>query len=370
MLAQELTQAEQRERQRVAHVLHEHFQQLLVGARFSLSTVHAKDADSQESLRRTDQVLAEAVEASRSLAVELSPPILRYGGLAPALAWLAQWMQEKHSLKVHVVVEPHILMPAEEVQVLLFQAARELLFNVVKHAKVDRAKVELKHEDHRLLRLSVSDKGAGYDPEQAASKTRTSGGFGLFSIRERLSFLDGRVEIQSAPGAGTCISLLVPLPPPSQAGASIGVTGDDRATTSAKNEDGSAGPLPASAAKIKVLIADDHAIMRDGVARLLQMQPDMEVVGQAENGRQAVELVLMLRPNVVIMDVSMPEMNGIEATRRILADLPATRIIGLSMHTDQDVAEQMRQAGAVAYLAKSGPTDGLVAVIRASVRKR
>ena len=210
MLAEQLTRAEQKERQRIADVLHEHFQQVLVGARFNLSMVHAEDADSQEALRRTDQVLGEALEASRSLAVELSPPILRYYGLGPALSWLGQWMLENHGLKVEVVAESDAPMPAE-LQALLFQAARELLFNVVKHAKVDQAKVELKQETGRLLRLSVSDQGAGFDPSRRAPEAPAGGGFGLFSIRERLSFLEGRVEIRSAPGAGTCISLTAPL---------------------------------------------------------------------------------------------------------------------------------------------------------------
>ena len=364
MLAEQLTQAEQRERQRIAHILHEHFQQLLVGAKFSLSMVQVQDAASRESLQRADQVLAEAVEASRSLAVELSPPILRYGGLAPALGWLGQWLREKNGLKVEIVAEPHVAMPAEDVQVVLFQAARELLLNVVKHAKVDRAKVELKQEADRLLRLTVSDEGAGFHMDPFVTKACASGGFGLFSIRERLSFLEGRVEIQSALGAGTCISLLVPLPPATQASAPARAAADGYGATSAENQDGAAAPPTAPGAKVRVLIADDHAVVRDGLSRLLQTLPDMEVVGRASDGREAVELALQLRPDVVIMDVSMPEMSGIEATRCILADLPGTRIIGLSMHKDQDVADQMRQAGAVDYLAKSGPINGVVAAIR------
>ena len=93
----------------------------------------------------------------------------------------------------------------------------------------------------------------------------------------------------------------------------------------------------------------------------------MEIVGHAEDGRKAVELALRLRPDVVTMDVSMPELNGIEATRRILAELPATRVIGLSMHADPDIAEEMRRAGAIEYLVKTAAASGLVAAIRASV---
>ena len=227
--------------------------------------VQVQDAASRESLQRADQVLAEAVEASRSLAVELSPPILHYGGLAPALGWLGQWMHEKHGLKVEVVAELHVPLPTEDIQVLLFQAVRELLFNVVKHAKVDQTKVELKQEPGRVLRLSVSDKGAGFQTDPLVTKACTSGGFGLFSIRERLGFLEGRVEIQSAPGAGTCISLLVPLPPETLTNAPAGAAAGRPATASVETEDGAVGPPTASGAKIRVLIADDHAVVRDGL---------------------------------------------------------------------------------------------------------
>lgn len=367
MLAQELTQAEQKERQRIAHVLHEHFQQLLVGAKFNLSMVQAKDADSQESLRRTDQVLAEAVEASRSLAVELNPPILRYGGLAPALGWLGQWMHEKHSLNVEVEAEAHLPVLPEDVQVFLFQSVRELLFNVVKHAKVDRARIDLRQEPGHLLRLSVSDKGAGFRTDPFVAKTCASGGFGLFSIRERIGFLNGRVDVQSPPAAGTCISLLLPLSETVQATVRAASSGPLEREVDGREH--SVADLKVPAARIRVLIADDHAVVRDGLAGLLQRQPDVEVVGLAADGQEAIDLANQLRPDVIIMDINMPQVDGIEATRQIKARHPQVHVVGLSMFNEEEAARSMKTVGAACYLPKTSGPNVLMSAIRHCMAK-
>ena len=116
---------------------------------------------------------------------------------------------------------------------------------------------------------------------------------------------------------------------------------------------------------IRILIADDHKILRDGLRTLLAGEPDLAVVGEAENGRQAVAAVQSLAPDVVIMDVAMPELNGIEATRQIKALAPATRIVALSMHADRRYVSEVLKAGASGYLLKSCAYDDLSRAIRA-----
>jgi DNA-binding NarL/FixJ family response regulator len=103
---------------------------------------------------------------------------------------------------------------------------------------------------------------------------------------------------------------------------------------------------------IRILIADDHRIMRQGLRSLLEKQPNMEVVAEAENGRGAVQLVRQLSPGVVLMDVAMPDLNGIEATKQILQEAPEVRVIALSMHKDRTFVSRMLQAGAKGYLLK------------------
>lgn len=115
---------------------------------------------------------------------------------------------------------------------------------------------------------------------------------------------------------------------------------------------------------IRVLVVDDHAIVRHGLSRAIQQQEDMEVIGQAGDGHAAVELTRELAPNVVLMDVSMPHLNGMEATREILREAPATRIVALSMHSAKRYVREMFRAGAAGYLLKDCEFDELIETIR------
>ena len=117
----------------------------------------------------------------------------------------------------------------------------------------------------------------------------------------------------------------------------------------------------------KILLVDDHKITRDGLSALIEKQPDMEVVGEAENGRDAVKLVQNLIPDVIIMDISMPDLNGIDATRQILAESPSTKVIALSMYSDKRYVEGMLSAGVSGYLVKSCAFDELVQAILAVI---
>jgi len=116
---------------------------------------------------------------------------------------------------------------------------------------------------------------------------------------------------------------------------------------------------------IKVLLADDHALIREGLRSLLEKQPDMEVVADADDGRRAIELVRELSPDVVVMDVTMPTLGGIEATRQITGEFPAVKVIALSIHSRRRFVADMLQAGAAGYILKECLFDELVQAIRA-----
>lgn len=113
----------------------------------------------------------------------------------------------------------------------------------------------------------------------------------------------------------------------------------------------------------RILLADDHQIMREGLRSLLECEPDFEIVGEADNGRTAVRMARELRPDIVVMDIGMPDLNGVEATRQIKAELKHTKVVGLSMHSDRRFVEGMLAAGAVGYVLKSGAFEDVVEAI-------
>jgi len=359
-LATEVTLAEQRERRRLATVLHDEQQQLLVAAKVDVTRLERTgDARVEEACREVSALLDQLLARNRSLTLELSPPILQTGGLVPAIEWLAGWIAERYELQVVVQAEPAVVPGAEELTVLLFQAVRELLFNVVKHAQVQTARVDIARWDDQA-RIEVSDAGVGFDP----TAPQMAGSFGLGNLRQRLEALGGRLEIDSAPGRGSRVTLWAPVQRPRAAAT------PEPVQPAEPEESGRAtGTVPASGAsrKIRILMVDDHTIVRHSLMRVLAAEPDIEIVGEAANGQRAVELTQQLSPDVVLMDISMPVLNGIEATRIIHAAHPAVRVIGLSVFDATEQGQVMRAAGAVAYLSKAGPFETLLGTIREAV---
>ncbi len=359
-LALELTLAEQRERQRLAQVMHDGLQQILVGAKYRLALIE-RSGDKKKAASEVADIIDDAIETSRSLTAELSPPILHQSGFIAALEWLVRWMRDRHGLNVDLTASEKIYFPQEELAVFLFQATRELLFNVIKHAGVKAATVCVRRSGGQI-RIAVEDRGSGFDRTQLRTEGGRTGGFGLFNISERLNMLGGYMTIDSSPGSGSLVSLFAPLSAAySSANAS---SADGQVKMSLARPSDPAFEKARAENRLRIVLVDDHVVMRQGLAALLRAEPDMEIVGHASDGESAVNLVREIQPDVVLMDVSMPGMNGIQATRIIHADFPEVRIIGLSMFKEGEQAAAMREAGAVDYVTKSGPSEAVITAIR------
>jgi PAS domain S-box-containing protein len=357
-LTLELAQAEDRERRRLAEILHDDLQQQLAAAKFHLGILrgHVRNHETvQELAGQINQMLKEAIARSRSLSHELSPAALYQSDLGETFEWLARQMEAKHGLRVHVEVRGQVSSQADALKAFLYRSAQELLFNVIKHARVKEARLRLQRVRGRLW-LTVSDQGPGFE---APTRGRTAG-FGLLGIRERVGLLGGRMKIRSVKGRGSTLLIAIP-----EVAAPAGSHAPEAPSAAGRPKRPAEMP---PAQRLRVLLVDDHEVMREGLAALLAEQTDIEVVGQAANGREAVDLAHRLRPEVVIMDMAMPVMAGDEATRQIRLHLPDIRVIALSMFDEPEMAKRMRRAGVAAYLLKTGPSEDLLAAIRGRPR--
>src|SRR5262249_47044379 len=210
----------------------------------------------------------------------------------------------------------------------------------------DRVNVKLTQGPDDTLCVTVADEGRGFDPSGLVDRAKSGHlGWGLFRIRERLTILGGRFDIESAPGQGTRVQLLAPR------GTGRLEIAADAATTRPAN----APALPASRTRssrrtLKILIVDDHAAVRKVFRDMLRERRGLRVVGEALNGREAVAKAHQLKPDVILMDVLMPEMDGNEATRQIHADLPFVQILAVSTHPPEDRIHAIERAGAAAFL--------------------
>lgn len=363
-LASELSLAEHRERKRLATDLHDHLQQMLVYGKMMIGQGKRRIADvpaAAEVMTKVDDVLSEALTYSRTLVAELSPLVLQDHGLAAGLKWLADYMRKYGQTVTVLVPDKHQLKLPEAHRVLLFQSVRELLINASKHAGTGKATVCMEQREKNLY-VIVSDEGKGFDPAAVAAAGIPSSGisskFGLFSIDERMRALGGSFLIESSPGHGTAATLVLPLARDTEGAAeSPAMPGTSLVRSAASGEK--------SVARIKgrtivpVLLVDDHAMVRQGLRAVLDAYDDLLVVAEAQDGAEALKLVGDLHPRVVVMDINMPRMNGIDATARIKTQWPETTVIGISVNTGDDTSEAMKRAGAATVLPKDTAVDRL-----------
>jgi PAS domain S-box-containing protein len=364
-LTSELNLAEQRERKRLATELHDHLQQMLVVGKLAIGQGKrsARGVPACETvLKKVDDILSDALAYSRTLVADLSPPVLRDHGLSASLKWLAEYMQTKHELTVTVVVpDDEGLNLPEDQRVLLFQSVRELLINSAKYAGTGQAILTMeKRMDH--LCITVMDEGKGFDFPVGAPSGSVSSKFGLYSIQERMRALGGSLEIQSTPDKGTRAILVLPLAgSPANQGATI------------SDSPFIAHGLPADTVSgepstIRVLIVDDHVMIRQGLRSMLEMYKDIHVIGEAANGEEAITLAQQIQPDVVLMDINMPKMNGIEATAVIKQSFPNMAIVGLSVNADRGNRDAMVRAGASTLLTKEAPVEELYQAVHSAVK--
>jgi PAS domain S-box-containing protein len=210
-LAAEICQTQEKERRQIADDLHDHIGQNLILAKMKLGELGALlSGQCSDAIAQMRSLLDQSINDIRSLVRDLSPQVLYELGLEAALDGLAEQTQGKYGLRCSVQVMPLERPVREDIRVVLFQAARELLINVAKHARAKQARVTLKADKNHVT-IQVADDGCGFDPTALTLPSSTARGFGLFSIRERVALLGGELHIDSAPDQGSRVTVTVPI---------------------------------------------------------------------------------------------------------------------------------------------------------------
>ena len=298
-LVGKLIAAQEEERRWVAYEVHDSLIQMVIAAQRYIQTfadTHPPGSKVRSGeLDRPLELVQQTVREGRRMVKGLRPTTLDDFGLVAAVRQRVEELRNEGWEIGYEETLGRVRLPSE-VEITLFRVSQEALNNVRKHAQTTTACVVLTQRG-RKVRLEVRDEGRGFEPSAVLARQGPVERVGLSSMRERVALLGGEFEIRSKPGAGTSIVAEVPLP----------TTLEGRGA----DHEGDEAVPPA-----RLLIVDDHDLIRESTQLMLEGEPDLEVVGEAVNGRHALELCRQLRPDLVLMDVRMPEMDGLTATRR------------------------------------------------------
>ena len=358
-LTARLLEVQEEERRQVAYDIHDGLGQMLTAASMHLEAFvgHRQPiqrSEVEEEFEKARRCLGDAVVEMRRMVSELGPLLLEDVGLVEASRRLLADMAERANWETEFDgdVNGDRLDPMAETA--LYRIVQEALANAAKHADAAKVKVAFKRQNDTLA-LEVRDWGRGFDANGMPDRPERGRYVGLVGMRERAALIGGEFSIESSPD-GTTVAVTVPVT--STAAASIG----KKKAEVAKMTEPKRG-RESSRGEIAVLIADDHPMVREGLRSMLDAE-DIEVIGEAANGAEAVERVQQLNPDVVLMDVRMPDMDGLAATEIVKQGRPETSVIVITSYESKDYLRRAIEVGAAGYLLKGMSRESLIEAIR------
>lgn len=355
-LVEKLLVSQEEERRRVACELHDGLAQVASGAYQHLQTFashyHSHDSRFSHELDRALDLSQRVVKEARQVIAGMRPTVLDDFGLASALRMEVDILRADGWDISYEEATTSDRLPST-IETAFFRVAQEALTNVRKHANTRRARLALHYDEH-TIRLDVQDWGCGFDRGQLTETGSGGEHIGLIGMEERITLLGGELRITSQPGSGTLLVAEVPMP---------STKDNDPA-----DEADEAAALHHESGPARLLIADDHELARAGLRSMLQGEAELNIVAEATNGREALELCQKLQPHVALLDVRMPEMDGLHATRAIKQSCPHTSVIIVTMHENPDYLLAAIRAGAAGYLLKDTVRRELLSAVRNVLR--
>jgi CheY-like chemotaxis protein len=364
-LSARLLQLQDEERRHIARDLHDITGQKLAAQSMGLSALQSKqachlDAEAQQTLSESLVLNKEIATEIRTLSYLLHPPLLDELGLSSAARWYAAGFTKRTGIPIDIDVPQEIKRLSPDAEVAVFRVLQESLTNVDRYANTSKARLRLSTTADEI-RLEIEDYGKGIQAPRSKSPQESVPhlGVGIQGMTERIRQFGGRLEITSSPRHGTLVTATIPLCA-SQVAAS--------AAPSTSRSPVFAIPTESSIAnhhqRRQILIADDHEMLRRGVRNTLQTEPNLEICGEAVNGQDAVDKARELHPDLVILDINMPVLNGLVAVRQILRYCPTTKIVIFSVHDSDQTRQEVRAAGAHGFVSKGKDSNDLVRVVR------
>jgi signal transduction histidine kinase/ActR/RegA family two-component response regulator len=365
-LSARLLQLQDEERRHIARDLHDVTGQKLAVLSMALSRVLNRpnsnmDADSQRALTESLAWSKEVAAEIRTLSYLLHPPLLDELGLSSAVKWYLAGFTSRTGILMETEIPSDIQRLSPDAEVAIFRVLQESLTNVHRYSESPNAVVRMDVTADEI-KLEIQDFGKGVQSSRASSPNGSVArlGVGIQGMTERMRQLGGKLEITSSPNKGTLVAATIPLSSlaaiPPQSSAVLVSTSSNLASELA-------GPVQNTLRK-RILIADDHEMLRRGVRNTLQTELDLEICGEAVDGQDAVEKVKALQPDLVILDINMPALNGLVALRQILRLRPQTKVLVFSVHDSDQTVKEVHAAGAHGFISKGKDSQDLLRVVR------
>jgi PAS domain S-box-containing protein len=366
-LSARLLKLQDEERRHIARDLHDITGQKLAAQAMALAKVLRKaaglDQESQRLLVECVTLSNQVSDEIRTLSYLLHPPLLDELGLSSAVRWYAEGYERRTGIKVEVKIPLDFGRLSPDVEVALFRVMQESLSNVQRYSESPRAYVRLKRLSSDEIQVQIGDFGKGMHPATLNTSTHTAAplGVGIQGMRERMRQLGGKLEITSRLKHGTLVTATLPMVHPQANPSAESIT---NTTVESATNRGTDTPAPSrDTPRKQILIADDHEMLRRGIRNALEDRQDWQICGEAVDGQEAVNKVNTLRPDLVILDINMPVLNGLAAVRQILRNRPQTKIVIFTVHDSEQTIKEIQAAGAHAYVSKNDASDALLRVV-------
>ncbi len=364
-LSARLLQLQDEERRHIARDLHDITGQKLALQSMGLSALQTKqashlDAEAQQTLRESLVLNQEIATEIRTLSYLLHPPLLDELGLSSAARWYATGFTKHTGIPIDIEVPQEMERLSPDAEVAIFRVLQESLTNVHRYANTPKARLRISTTADEI-KVEIEDYGKGLQAARAKFPQESVArlGVGIQGMTERIRQLGGRLDITSGAKRGTLVIATIPL------------RASQVAAPAASQVSAGTASLPSAASSVaehhqrqQILIADDHEMVRRGVRNTLQSEPDLEICGEAVDGQDAVDKASKFRPDLVILDINMPVLNGLVAVRQILRHCPTTKIVIFSVHDSEQPRQEARAAGAHGFVSKGEDSRELVRVVR------